>query len=103
MTEIPELPAEFESEDELEQYLERLYDHIEVLEETVDESEKRKREFTEELNQIEEHVSASSEELEEIHAVLEELVQRMESIELHGGPSDVGLKDSLRNPDFGGN
>jgi hypothetical protein len=44
----------------------------------------------------------STEERERAHDALEAVIQRMERIDLHGGPSDIGLRDTLRNPDFGG-
>lgn len=100
---MTEIPDEFEDEEEVKQYLDLLYDRIEFLEADLEESEKKLK-LKQELNDIEDKASASNEEeIEQIHGALEELVERIESIELHGKPSDVGLQDSLRNPDFGDN
>jgi predicted RNase H-like nuclease (RuvC/YqgF family) len=102
VTDIPELPAEFESTEALERYIDRLYDRIESLREELDD-EQRTVELLEELNGIDAHLATSTEERERAHDALEAVVRRMERIDLHGGPSDVGLRDNLRNPDFGGN
>jgi septation ring formation regulator EzrA len=106
MSEIPEIadpPDQFNSEKEANQYIEQLHEFVDSWEEELEKSESEKLELEEELNEIKDHVLASTEELEDIHTGLEEVIQRMESVELHGGPIDVGLQDSLRNPDFGGN
>ncbi|WP_157969462.1 hypothetical protein [Haloplanus rubicundus] len=103
MTGIPNIPDEFESEEELKQYIDQLYNHLDSLEEKPEEHGASKLEMKKELNQIEDQITASTEELEEIHTALEEIIQSLESIELHGEPSTVGLQENLRNPDFGGN
>lgn len=99
--ELPELPDEFESADEAEQYINRLHTYIDSLD--VAQEVVEKNQLAEELSEIEDHFTASTEELEHIHTDLEGVIQRLQSIELYGGPSDVGLQDNLRNPDFGGN
>lgn len=53
MTETPPVPDEFDSEEELQQYIDQLHDQIEFLEEELTESEKEKLELKEELNEIE--------------------------------------------------
>jgi chromosome segregation ATPase len=98
MTEVPEVPDEFDSEEELQQYINRLRNQIEFLEEELEQAEKENLELKQELNEIEGEVSAAShEEIERIHANLTEFVERMESIELHGKPSDVGMQDGMRD------
>ena len=52
MTEIPELPDDLDSDEDLQQYIEQLKDHIEFLEDELEESEKEKLELKQELNQI---------------------------------------------------
>lgn len=69
MTEVPSVPDEFDSEKEVERYINRLRNQVEFLEE----------------------------EIKYIRASLQEFVDRMESIDLHGSPSDVGLQDGLRD------
>jgi len=103
MTGIPDTPDEFESENELKQYIDQLHNHLDSLEEKPKESGASKLEVKKELNQIEDQITASTEELEEIHTALEEVIQSLGSIELHGKPSSVELQEELRNPDFGGN
>lgn len=103
MVGIPDTPDEFESEDELEQYIDLLYDHLESLEENPKESRASILEIKKELNQIEDQIAANTEELDDIHCVLEDVIQSLRSIELHGTSSTVGLQENLRNPDFGGN
>lgn len=102
MTDIPVIPEEFDSEKELKAYIARLHDQIEFLEEEVEESEKEKLELKQELNEIEEQASRGGT-LQDIHTALEDFIETVEDIDTHGGPSDVGLHDSLRNPDFGSN
>jgi predicted nucleic acid-binding Zn-ribbon protein len=99
MTNAPEIPDEFDSEEELKAYIDQLHDQIEFLEEEVEESEKEKLELKQELNKIEEQASRGGG-LQDIHAALEEFIETVEDIDTHGEPSDVGLHDSLRNPDF---
>lgn len=99
MTNAPEIPDEFDSEKDLKAYIDRLHDQIEFLEEEVEESEKEKLELKQELNEIEDKASAGGG-LQDIHAALEEFIETVEDIDTHGEPSDVGLHDSLRNPDF---
>jgi DNA repair exonuclease SbcCD ATPase subunit len=101
--EIPELPDKFESADEAKQYIDRLHKYIHALKEAQGASDKKQLALEEKLDEIEDYLMASTEELEHIHTDLEGVIQRLERIELHGGPSDVGLQDNLRNPDFGGN
>jgi DNA repair exonuclease SbcCD ATPase subunit len=102
MTGTPDPPDEFESEEELKQYIDQFHDHLDSLEKP-EESGASKLEMKKELDQIEGQITASTKELEEIHTALEEVIQSLESIELHGEPSTVGLQEDLRNPDFGGN
>ncbi|WP_049937212.1 hypothetical protein [Haloplanus natans] len=98
MTTAPEIPDEFDSKEELKAYIDQLHDQIEFLEEEVEESEKEKLELKQELNEIEGEASAASpEEVERIHAMLTEFVDRMESIDLHGKPDDVGMQDGMRD------
>ncbi len=101
--EIPEIPEEFESEAEIKQYIEQLQRRIDFLEKEQSDFEKEKQELEAELKKIEDYLSASNQELESSHTDLEAVIQRIESIELHGKPSDVGLQENLRNPNFGGN
>ncbi|SDK14177.1 hypothetical protein SAMN05216226_12316 [Halovenus aranensis] len=103
MTEIPDAPDEFESEEELKQCIYRLHNHLNNLEEKPEESKTSKREMKKELNQIEDKITASTDELEEIHTALEGVIKSLESIELHGKPNTDELQENLRNPNFGGN
>lgn len=52
MTDIPEIPDEFDSEEELKQYIDQLHDQIEFLEEELEKSEKTKLELEQELDEI---------------------------------------------------
>lgn len=103
MTGIPDNPDEFESEEELKRYIDRLHNHLDSLGENPEESKASKLVIKNELSRIEDQITDSTEELEEIHTALEEVIQRLESIELHGKPSTDELQENLRNPDFGGN
>jgi len=49
---VTEVPDEFDSEEELKQYIDRLHDQIEFLEEELEKSEKTKLELEEELDEI---------------------------------------------------
>ncbi|WP_135365006.1 hypothetical protein [Halosimplex halophilum] len=100
MSELPEIPDEFDSEAELKRYIGRLRTRIEVLDDERDRTERADLELKQELDELEAIVAANDEDLEQVHATLQELVDRLERIELHGTPSDVGLQDNLRNPDF---
>ncbi|WP_436928710.1 hypothetical protein [Halosimplex halobium] len=98
MSELPEIPDEFDSEAELKRYIGRLRTRIEVLDDELDRTERE--ELKQELEEFEATVAANNETLEQVHTTLQDLVDRLERIELHGTPSDVGLQDNLRNPDF---
>jgi chromosome segregation ATPase len=98
MGKSPEIPEEFDSEAELKRYVGRLRTRIEVLDDELDRSERE--ELKQELDELEATVAANDEEIEQVHTTLQDLVDRLERIELHGTPSDVGLQDNLRNPDF---
>lgn len=92
MTEIPEPPAEFESEEELEQYIERLRDHVESLGDEPDMSEKENLEL--ELNELEAKAARTSDLqaiMESIRAVRERINEFEE--EYVGEDSDYGLPD----------
>lgn len=100
MTEVPNIPDEFDSEEELKTYIDQLHDQIEFLEEELEESEKEKLELKQDLNELEEKASTGSHpssDLEEMTDMAKQIADRLDSIELHGGPSDVGLTDSLRD------
>jgi len=103
MPAMPEPPDEFESKEELRKYIDRLQEYLNALEDEQAEFNKTKREVKTELNEIENYLSTSSQELDHLHGELEAVIQRIENIDLHGKPSDVGLQDSLRNANFGGN
>lgn len=93
----PEIPDEFENEEELKKYIDRLHNQIEFLEEELEESEKEKLELREDLNEIEEREPASSKEIRHMAEALQEFVRKMESIDLHGKPDDVGMQDGMRD------
>lgn len=98
MTEVPDIPDEFDSEKEVRRYIDRLRNQIEFLEEELEQTEKENLELRQELDEIEGEASAADpEEVERIHAMLNEFVDRMESIDLHGKPSDVGMQDGMRD------
>ncbi|WP_276273609.1 hypothetical protein [Haloarcula litorea] len=52
MGEVPDIPDEFDSEEEVKQYIDRLHDQIEFLEEELEKSEKNKLELEQELDEI---------------------------------------------------
>lgn len=99
MTDVPEVPETFDNPAECIQYIDQLQSRLEHLANESDGSATEIRELQQNLAEIKAQVR--SEEHAQIHATLEELIERLEAIELHGTPSDVGLQDSLRNPDFG--
>lgn len=49
---MTEVPDEFDSEEEFKQYIDRLHDQIEFLEEELEKSEKTKLELEQELDEI---------------------------------------------------
>lgn len=95
MGEVPELPDEFDSEQELKQYIDQLHEQIEFLEEEVEESEKEKLELNQELNEIKNQATHSGpgsfssilEPLESIHQRIEEFEQGKID-DLDRGPSE---------------
>lgn len=97
MTEAPNVPDEFDSEEELKAYIDQLHDHIEFLEEELTESEKEKLELKQELNEIKNQASqiqAGGKGFASIMGPLESMQQRIEELEqgkiddLDGGPSE---------------
>lgn len=98
MNQTPEIPEDFDSEEELEQYIDQLHNQIEFLENELEESEKENSELKQELGQLEKQ--ASQGDLQEVHSKLEKFIDTMDDIELHGTPDTDSLQDSLRNPDF---
>ncbi|WP_276273607.1 hypothetical protein [Haloarcula litorea] len=96
MTEVPSVPDEFNSEEELKQYIDQLHDQIEFLEEELENSEKDKLELKQELNDLEEQASRRGElsgGFQGIMEPLEAMQQRLEEFEkgkldeIGGGPS----------------
>ncbi|QLH83776.1 hypothetical protein [Halosimplex pelagicum] len=97
MSEPPDVPGGFDTEEELKQYINQLYDQIEFLEEGVEESDKEKLELKQELNNIETQASRAGSESGSFSSLLEpleEVQQRIEEFEqdkideMGGGPSE---------------
>jgi len=89
MTEIPDTPDDFDSDEELQQYIKELEDHIEFLEDELEESEKDKLELREELNQIQNSSLGGNEKLlEEVADLLHRLNKSTTDLENKEPPSE---------------
>ncbi|WP_276273608.1 hypothetical protein [Haloarcula litorea] len=98
MSEVPEVPDEFDSQEELKQYIDQLHDQIEFLEEEFEQSEKEKLELKQELNDLEEKASRGGD-VDGFQAIMEPLKamqQRLEEFEegYLDEDSDYGLEES---------
>ena len=106
MTEVPPVPDEFNSEEELKAYIDRLHDQIEFLEEELTESEKEKLELKQDLNDLEEQAAQQHETsgFSSIQEPLHAMQKRIEDLEKGylDEDSDYGLPDhSPLNDVFG--
>ncbi|OAQ51357.1 hypothetical protein HTG_17625 [Natrinema mahii] len=84
MTEVPDVPEEFETGEELVQYIEQLQDQIGFLEEELEDAEKDPLALRHELNEIEEKASQqarSPESFVSLMEPLEEIRQRLVDVE----------------------
>lgn len=95
MTDVPPVPDEFDSEEELTAYIGRLHDQIGIPEEELADAKKEK--LREELDEIEEQASHSGEisgGFRGLRGRLQEIQRRIEEFEqgyvegLGGGPSE---------------
>jgi len=73
MTEVPEVPEEFETKEELIQYLEQLQDQIGFLEEELEDAEKENLALRHELDDIEEKASQQDRSPESFASLIEPL------------------------------
>jgi len=63
MDETPKILEEFDNKKELELYISKLHDYVELLEEELEESKKDNRKLKQELNELAENVSENKTEI----------------------------------------
>jgi len=90
MTDTPPVPDEFDSKEELQQYIDQIEDEIDWLQQQLEESEKEKLELkqeVEELNQKSEQVKDTG--LDRIENLLEKLLEIERDISKEDTPSEA--------------
>jgi predicted nuclease with TOPRIM domain len=99
MTETPPVPDEFDSEEELKDYIDQLHDQIEFLEEELEDAEMQNleeevnevRDNVEELETIEDYLDYNAEnDLGQIDAIINRFQDRLDEVDTsnRGGISD---------------
>ncbi|MFB6191601.1 MAG: hypothetical protein ABEJ64_04185 [Candidatus Nanohaloarchaea archaeon] len=85
---------------ELHQNIEDAVDALDQVDELEDERDKIEDEYVKHLRDLQSYLDQHREVVEDLGYDAERVENRLDNIDLHGTPSDVGLSDNLRDPDF---
>lgn len=89
MSNPPEVPDEFDSEQELKDYIDQLHDEIEWLQREVEESEKEKLKLKQQLNELQSEGLTSNRSTPEIKKFLEEVREHIQEKQAENPAQDL--------------